>query len=148
MYLPTYVPEGKTAGDIRADLTSSVKAAAPTYGVFSFGGPNMPQMLGMNNSAEAAAAVSPLNNTSNADERQATLLIRGTQDPLISNENVTAYIEALVKKGQRVEYVQVGEASHAFLDWKPNESTVQTFKKYREYYIKQMEHFFDSVLTE
>ncbi len=75
-------------------------------------------------------------------------LIRGTQDPLISDENVTAYMDALVEKGQRVEYVQVGGAGHAFFDWKPNDATVQTFEKYGVYYIEEMEHFFDSVLAE
>ncbi len=54
-------------------------------------------------------------------------------------------MDALVKAGQRVEYVQVGGASHAFFDWKPDEATKATFKKYGVYQCRQMELFFDSV---
>lgn len=149
-YLPTYLPDGKSADDVRDEIISAIKGVAPTYGVFSFSGGNMRQMLGMTGAADAeVAAISPINNIPNADERLVPhYLIRGTQDPLISDENVTAYMDTLVEKGQRVEYVQVGGASHAFFDWKPNDATVQTFNKYGVYYIKQMEHFFDSVLAE
>ncbi|MDR9365793.1 MAG: alpha/beta hydrolase fold domain-containing protein [Balneolaceae bacterium] len=149
-YSPTYIPEGKTADDLRTELTSSIKGVAPTYGVFAFEGANMLQMLGMTEADDAkVAAISPIHNIPDASEvSMPHYLIRGTQDPLISDENVTAYMNALVEKGQRVEYVQVGGASHAFFDWKPNNSTVDTFEKYGVYYIEEMEHFFDSVLFE
>ncbi|MCG2587844.1 alpha/beta hydrolase fold domain-containing protein [Rhodohalobacter sulfatireducens] len=149
-YSPTYIPEGKTADDLRTELTSSIKGVAPTYGVFAFEGANMLQMLGMTEADDAkVAAISPIHNIPDASELSMPhYLIRGTQDPLISDENVTAYMNALVEKGQRVEYVQVGGASHAFFDWKPNNSTVDTFEKYGVYYIEEMEHFFDSVLFE
>ncbi|NBC04029.1 MAG: alpha/beta hydrolase fold domain-containing protein [Bacteroidetes bacterium] len=149
-YSPTYIPESKTVDDLRTDLTSSIKGVAPTYGVFAFEGDNMLQMLGMTGADDAeVAAISPIHNIPNVSELSMPhYLIRGTQDPLISDENVKAYMEALVEKGQRVEYVQVGGASHAFFDWKPNDSTVQTFNKYGVYYIEEMEHFFDSVLSE
>jgi len=42
--------------------------------------------------------------------------LRGTLDPLIKDDAVKTYVDALVKAGQRVEYVQVGGASHAFFD--------------------------------
>lgn len=149
-YLPTYIPKGKTANQLRNELISAIKGVAPTYGVFSFSGSNMRQMLSMNDASDAeVAAISPIDNIPNADERKVPhYLIRGTEDPLISDENVTAYMNALVENGQRVEYVQVGGASHAFFDWKPNDSTVQTFNEYGVYYIEEMEHFFDSVLAE
>lgn len=149
-YSPTYIPEGKTADDLRTELTSSIKGVAPTYGVFAFEGANMLQMLGMTEADDAkVAAISPIHNIPDASEvSMPHYLIRGTQGPLISDENVTAYMNALVEKGQRVEYVQVGGASHAFFDWKPNNSTVDTFEKYGVYYIEEMEHFFDSVLFE
>lgn len=149
-YSPTYIPEGKTAEDLRTEFTSSIKGVAPTYGVFAFEEPNMLQMLGMTGADDAqVAAISPIHNIPNASELSMPhYLIRGTQDPLISDENVTAYMNALVENGQRVEYVQVGGASHAFFDWKPNDSTVETFEKYGVYYIEEMEHFFDSVLSE
>lgn len=149
-YLPTYLPEGKSADDVRDEITSAIKGVAPTYGVFSFSGSDMRQMLGMTETSEAdVAAISPFDNIPDITERKIPhYLIRGTEDPLISDENVTAYMNALVEKGQRVEYVQVGGAGHAFFDWKPDESTIQTFKKYGVYYIEEMENFFDSVLAE
>ena len=149
-YLPSYIPDDKTADQVRADLTSAIKGVAPTYGVFEFNMPNVQQMLGLNDAGdEEIGAISPIDNIPNANEFEVPhYLIRGTQDPLISDENVTAYMEALVGKGQRVEYVQVGGASHAFFDWKPNDNMIQTFNKYGVYYIEEMEHFFDSVLAE
>ena len=57
------------------------------------------------------------------------------------------FIDALVKAGQRAEYVQVGGASHAFFDWKPDESTKATFAKYGVYYAAAMKTFFMSVLN-
>jgi acetyl esterase len=44
-----------------------------------------------------------------------------------TDESVKSYVDVLVKAGQRVEYVQVGGASHAFFDWKPDEQTKATF---------------------
>lgn len=72
-------------------------------------------------------------------------LTRGSIDMLIKDEGVKAYMDALAKAGQRVEYVQVGGANHAFFDWKPDDITKATFKKYGIYYCRQMEVFFDSV---
>jgi alpha/beta hydrolase fold-3 domain protein len=46
----------------------------------------------------------------------------------------------------QAEYVQVGGASHAFLDWKPDQKTQDTFNKYGKYYAQQMLAFFDDVL--
>jgi alpha/beta hydrolase fold-3 domain protein len=37
-------------------------------------------------------------------------------------------------------------ASHAFLDWKPDQKTQDTFDKYGKYYAQQMLAFFDDVL--
>jgi hypothetical protein len=53
--------------------------------------------------------------------------------------------ERVVKAGQRVEYVQVGGAGHAFFDWKPDERTKATFAKYGVFYCAEMEAFFNSV---
>jgi dienelactone hydrolase len=72
-------------------------------------------------------------------------LTRGTQDPLIKDADVKAFADALVKAEQRVEYVQVGGASHAFFDWKPDDRTKATFEKYGVYYAAQMRAFFESV---
>ena len=51
---------------------------------------------------------------------------------------VKEFTDALVKAGQRAEYVQVGGASHAFFDWKPDEGTKATFAKYGVYYAAAM----------
>ena len=73
-------------------------------------------------------------------------LLRGSEDKLIKNEEVENYAKALIKAGQRVEYLQVGGADHAFLDWKPDEETQETFNKYGKYYTKHMLLFFDDIL--
>jgi hypothetical protein len=65
---------------------------------------------------------------------------------LITNAAVTEFVDALVKAGQRVEYVQVGGASHAFFDWKPDATTKATFGKFGVYYAAEMKAFFASVL--
>jgi acetyl esterase len=64
----------------------------------------------------------------------------------VKDPDVKAYVDALVKAGQRVEYVQEGGANHAFFDWKPGESVKATFKKYGVYYAAGMKAFFVSVL--
>ncbi|WP_297974129.1 hypothetical protein [uncultured Capnocytophaga sp.] len=46
----------------------------------------------------------------------------------------------------QAEYVQVGSATYAFLDWKPDQKTQETFDKYGKYYAQQMLAFFDDVL--
>ena len=147
-YLPSYMPVNKSADQVRNEVTSAIKGVAPSYGVFEFNMPNIRQMLSLMNSPDAAIeAISPMNNIPKASERSVPhYLVRGTQDPLISDENVTAYMNALVQKGQRVEYVQVGGASHAFFDWKPNNLTVDTYNKSGAYYVDDMELFFNSVL--
>ncbi|WP_234570671.1 alpha/beta hydrolase fold domain-containing protein [Rhodohalobacter sp. 614A] len=149
-YLPTYLPENKSADQVRSEMMSAIKGVAPSYGVFEFNMPNVRQMLGLVDAPAAAIeAISPLSNIPNASDRPVPhYLTRGTQDPLISDENVTKYMDALIQKGQRVEYVQVGGAGHAFFDWKPNDSTVETYNKYGVYYVDDMELFFDSVLSE
>ena len=73
-------------------------------------------------------------------------LTRGTNDPLIPDEMCKSFMDALVKAGQRVEYVQVGGAGHAFFDWKPDATTKATFMQYGVYYAAEMRAFFESVL--
>ncbi|HEX7653979.1 MAG TPA: hypothetical protein VF607_10760, partial [Verrucomicrobiae bacterium] len=58
---------------------------------------------------------------------------------------VQAYAEALKAAGQRVEYVQVEGAGHAFFDWKPDTSTQATFAEFGVPYAARMLGFFDSV---
>jgi acetyl esterase/lipase len=145
-FMPTYLPKGKSVEQVRTEMTAAIKAAAPSYGVFS--------PASLNTYSEDAAAdpawkdaIAPLTHIPKASERSVPqYLIRGTQDRLISDASVTEFADALVKAGQRVEYVQVGGAGHAFFDWKPNANTKATFAKYGVYYAAEMKAFFNSVL--
>ena len=92
-------------------------------------------------------AIAPLSHIPAATERSVPqFLVRGTVDSLIKDEMVKEFTDALVKAGQRAEYVQVGGASHAFFDWKPDAATKGTFAKYGPYYAAEMKAFFNSVL--
>jgi acetyl esterase len=144
-FRPTYIPKNKTVEQVRTDMMAAIRVAAPSYGVF--GG----TLLNHYSDDPAASdlwkdAVAPQSNIPDAKERAVPqYLLRGTTDPLIKDEAVKAYVDALVKAGQRVEYVQVGGASHAFFDWKPDERTKATFAKYGVFYCAEMESFFNSV---
>ena len=145
-FMPVYIPKNRTVTQIRSEMMLSLKAAAPSYGVF--GG-----RLLNNYSTDHASdstwtnAISPISNIPNIKDRAVPhYLTRGTNDPLIKDPDVKAYVDALVKAGQRVEYVQVGGASHAFFDWKPDERTKATFYQYGVYYASEMKNFFISVL--
>jgi acetyl esterase/lipase len=145
-FMPSYMPKNKTVEQLRTEMMASVKAAAPSYGVF---GGNL-----LNHYSEAPEAddawkeaIAPLSNIPPVSERAVPhYLIRGTNDPLIKDDAVKAYVDALVKAGQSVEYVQVGGASHAFFDWKPDANTKATFAKFGVYYAAEMKAFFTSVL--
>jgi len=145
-FLPSYLPKGKTAEQVRDEMLKAIKAGAPSYGVFS------PAMLNAYSEEHATdetwkEAVAPLGHIPQASERAVPqFLTRGTQDTLITDEAVKEFTDALVKAGQRVEYLQVGGASHAFFDWKPDDRTKATFAKFGVYYAAAMRNFFESVL--
>lgn len=142
-FMPTYIPHGKTAAEVRKDLVGAIKAAAPSYGVFGA----QPMAGVLRGQPEAVVkAVSPQEHIPNANERAVPqYLLRGTQDPLIRDADVQVFADALKAAGQRVEYVQVEGASHAFFDWKPDARTKATFAKYGVPYAAKMKSFFDSV---
>jgi acetyl esterase len=145
-FMPTYLPKGKTAEQVRDEMLKAIKAAAPSYGVFGGALLNTYSDAHANDQAWKDA-IAPLNHIPQAAERSVPqFLTRGTRDTLISNEGVTEFVDALVKAGQRVEYVQVGGASHAFFDWKPADSAKATFAKYGVYYAAAMRNFFLSTL--
>lgn len=144
-FLPSYMPKGKTVDQVRNEMMVAIKAAAPSYGVFDA---NRLNTYSEDPKADASwkEGVAPLSNIPQADIRAIPqYFTRGTRDQLIKDEDVKEYVDALVKAGQRAEYVQIGGASHAFFDWKPDARTKATFKKYGVYYCKQMEGFFNSV---
>ena len=145
-FKPTYLPKNKSVAQVKTEMLASIKAAAPSYGVFggSF----------LNHYSEDPAAndtwkdaISPIKHIPKASERAVPqYLTRGTRDPLINDQGVKDFIDALVNAGQRVEYVQVGGAGHAFFDWKPDAPTKATFARYGVYYAAEMKAFFESVL--
>jgi acetyl esterase/lipase len=145
-FKPTYLPKNKSLADVRKEMLTAIKAAAPSYGVFD--GPFL-NHYSENPAANDTwkAAIAPLQHIPKASDRAVPqYLTRGTMDPLISDEMCKSFMEALVKAGQRVEYVQVGGAQHAFFDWKPDAATKATFAQYGVYYAAEMKAFFESVL--
>jgi acetyl esterase len=145
-FMPTYLPKGKTAEQVRDEMLKAIKAAAPSYGAFA-GALLNPYSEEHATDQAWKDAIAPLGHIPAATERSVPqFLTRGTRDPIIQDAAVKEFVDALVKAGQRAEYVQVGGASHAFFDWKPDEDTKSTFAKYGVYYAAAMKTFFMSVL--
>lgn len=145
-FQPSYLPKGKTVEQVRDDMLKSVKAAAPSYGVFSAARLN-PYADGHADDQAWKDAVAPLSHIPKASERSVPqFLVRGTRDRLIPDAAVKEFVDALEGAGQRVEYVQVGGAGHAFFDWKPDANTKATFAKFGVYHAAAMKNFFLATL--
>jgi acetyl esterase/lipase len=145
-FMPSYLPKGKTVEQVRAEMMKAIKAAAPSYGVFG-GALLNPYSEEHANDPAWKDAIAPLGHIPMATERSVPqFLTRGTRDTLITDVAVKEFVDALVKAGQRAEYVQVGGAGHAFFDWKPDDNTKATFAKYGVYYAESMKKFFLSTV--
>ncbi|EDY82848.1 hypothetical protein VDG1235_2471 [Verrucomicrobiia bacterium DG1235] len=145
-FQPTYLPKNKTVDQVREEMLSAIQAAAPSYGVFA-GEWLKADAENPKATAKWDKAVQPLHSIPSASDRAVPqYLTLGTQDPLISDEMCTQFMDALVAKGQRVQYVQIGGAGHAFFDWKPDAQTKSVFDKYGRYYAAEMKVFFESIL--
>ncbi len=143
-YTPTYMPKGKSVKQVREELRTAIKAAAPSYGIFDL--KRTMSLLGLNESDDEIKALSPIYNIPDAEVRKTPqFLLRGTEDFLISNDMVQSYVDALKAAGQRAEYVLVEGTGHAFLDWKPDANTKATFKQIGVPNAAKMKDFFDSV---
>ena len=132
--------------ELKAAMLTAIRAAAPSYGVFT--GPWL-KADPENPAADASwdRAVQPLHAIPQSSVRAVPqYLTRGTRDTLITDDMVTEFMDALVNAGQRVEYVQIGGAAHAFFDWKPDARTKATFALYGVYYAAEMKAFFASVM--
>lgn len=145
-FKPSYLPKNKSIEQVRDEMMKAIKAAAPSYGVF---GGNLLSHYSTDPAANDSwkEGIAPLSNIPDAKVRAVPqYLTRGTNDRLITDEAVKTFVDALVKAGQRVQYVQVGGANHAFFDWKPDARTQATFMQYGVYYAAEMKAFFTSVL--
>jgi acetyl esterase len=150
-FRPSYMPRGADADDIRRSLTTTIKAAAPSYGVFSdrlYGRVALQHYADAPNAdASWVEAIAPIRHIPHRRQRAVPhYLIRGTADPLIPFDVVRDYALALEAQGQSVKHVEVDGASHAFFDWKPDQATRDTFAKYGVPYIKDMLTFFDAAI--
>lgn len=143
-FLPSYVPSGKSVQQVRREINRALKAAAPSYGVFD--GAMLQNFTGGSPDSAATDAVAPIKNIPGAKERAVPqYLTRGSLDPLITDDAVRAYAEALEAAGQTVKYDVVEGASHAFFDWKPDAQTRAVFAEYGVPYAARMQAFFDAV---
>ena len=143
-FQPTYLPNGVSAEEFRGQLLSSLKAAAPSYGVFA--ADSLGRFIqGMG--SDAGAAVAPQSNIPEATARAVPqYLVRGTNDFLIRHEAVDGFVKALEAKQQTAIYDQVEDAGHAFFDWKPNGQVKATFAKFGVPYARKMRQFFEKHL--
>lgn len=145
-FKPTYIPSGKTVVEVREEMLTAIRAAAPSYGVFAGewlkADPENPA-----SDESWNRAVQPLYAIPEASVREVPqYLTLGTKDPLISDEMCATFMDALTSKGQRVQYVQIGGAGHAFFDWKPDATTKSVFHQYGAYYAAEMKAFFASIM--
>jgi acetyl esterase len=142
-YKPTYIPKGKTTEQVKTEITNAIKAVAPSYGPSN--AKDFKQFVEQDNEYYLNA-ISPDMHVPNRRERRLPhYIVRGTEDPLITNEMIQNYVDLLKATEQPVKYVQVEGASHAFFDWKPDATTIGTFKKYGVKYADEMRMFFDGV---
>jgi acetyl esterase/lipase len=137
-FWPTGVAEGDVAG-FKADLQAAVKAVEPSYGVFDLedfdpGNPLNPYLSPQSNIPDSTVRVLPPQH-----------LTRGSNDPLISDPMLQDYSDALTAAGQASSIDTIDGASHAYLDWKPHDVTVDTFNSFGMEGIDLMIDFYDSV---
>jgi acetyl esterase len=150
-FIPTYLPKGKTAEDIKKKNGMAVQAAMISYGVFDlytsalggfetssnrlweyakatprgmFGG-----SINVKDNPEYYKAISPLYNIPKASERKLPpqLVIVGTKDRLITAAQ--QYVKALKDAGQSVEYWESEGRPHGFLDRGSNPNAGTSFVK-------------------
>ena len=142
-YLPTYMPKGMTPAKAKAKLLASIKAAAPSYGVFD--ADNLVRFAeGL--PEDAAKAIAPDSNIPPVAVRAIPqYFVLGTLDRTVKREPIEKYVQHLKAAGQTAELVLVEGASHAFFDWKPDQGTKATFAKFGVPYAAGMRSFFDQV---
>lgn len=141
-YYPTYLPEGMNVKKARKSL-KAIKAAAPSYGVF-----DRANLVRFASDLDEAGqkAIAPDDNIPSVKNRAIPqYLVLGTLDRTVKREPIERYVGNLKAAGQNAELVIIDGASHAFFDWKPDQSTKDTFAEYGVPYAADMLRFFDEV---
>lgn len=143
-FRPTYMPNGMSTKKARKQLTKSIKAAAPSYGVFDL---QSLQSFVSDLDPDGKKAIAPEFNIPQSGKRKAPqFLVLGTQDRTVQRAPMEKYVESLKAAGQRAELIIVEGASHAFFDWKPDQGTKNTFARFGVPYAEKMKQFFDETL--
>ncbi len=142
-YMPTYLPKGKSVDEVKNEITTAIKAVAPSYGASEAS--DFKTLLEQTDQGYWDA-ISPTRHVPKVSERALPhFMVRGTKDPIVDHAMVQRYVDVLQAAGQPVQYIQVEEAGHAFFDWKPDAATRATFAKYGVPYAAQMQAFFNNV---
>lgn len=142
---PTYLPAGKSAEDAGREMREAFLGAVPTYPVLT------KDVLGRFCPSDSLAAehITPACFIPLRSGRAVPqLILRGTEDGLISDSQMAQYCAAMTRAGQDVKYLQIGGIGHAFLDWRHNDASVQTFARFAVPQIREMLLFFDGILQE
>ncbi len=144
-YMPTYMPYSKTVDQVKADITQAIQAVAPSYGPFTA---KDFKMFVVQTDQGYWDAISPIMHIPDASTRKLPhFIVRGSIDPVVPAQAVLPYVDKLKTASQKVKYIEVPDASHAFFDWKPDAVTRATFAKYGVPYAAEMKQFFDEVFN-
>lgn len=142
-FMPTYLPKQKPVGEVKNEITSAIKAVAPSYGPSEAS--DFKMFLEQTDQGYWDA-ISPVRHVPKVSERALPhFIVRGSEDALVSHEVVQRYVDVLKAAGQSVQYIQVKGAGHAFFDWKPDAATRATFARYGVPYAAQMQSFFNNI---
>jgi acetyl esterase/lipase len=150
-FIPTYLPKGKTAEDIKKKNGLSVQAAMISYGVFDLYNAALTgfeassnrlweyahakprgmfgDSVNVKDNPEYYKAISPIYNIPKASERKLPrqFVMVGTKDRLVTAAQ--EYVKALKDAGQPVEYWEFEGRPHGFLDRGVNHNAGTTFVK-------------------
>lgn len=142
-FRPTYVPSGKSVSQLRQEISKALLAAVPTYPVLT---ENVLTLFYKSDSVKLSH-ITPISFIPQASVRRAPqLIIRGTQDGLIKDEDMQSYCRAMTDAGQAVKYLQIGGIGHAFFDWRHDPRSQETFNRFARPQIKLMVAYFEDIL--
>ena len=146
-FMPSYLPKGKTAEQVRDEMSKAIKAAAPSYGVFSAALLN-PYSDEHANDQAWKEAIAPLSHIPPATERVGAAVPdarhAGPPDRRRRGEGVRrragqgrASARSTCRSAAPATRSSTGSRTHG---------TKATFAKYGVYYAAAMKAFFRSVL--